>query len=102
MWLNKAAAGEFRPAMSKLGAFYTASLGTDDKKEAAYWYLKAAKGGDAHAQHNVGVFYERGRGVEKDLDVAASWYCRAAEQGIPTAKEAVQRLFPDSKLSKLA
>ena len=44
-------------------------------------YRQAADNGVAFAQHNMGVFYEHGTGVRRDLVEAASWYRKAAEQG---------------------
>lgn len=48
--------------------------------------LKKAKGGlfskgDAKAKYELGVAYESGRGVAKDVKTACEWYRRAAEQG---------------------
>ena len=45
------------------------------------WYRTAAEQGYADAQNNLGVCYETGAGVPKDLVQAASWYRKAAEQG---------------------
>ena len=41
----------------------------------------AAEKGNAWAQDNLGSFYEYGKGVEKDMEVALSWYKKAAERG---------------------
>ena len=40
-----------------------------------------AAAGDSHAQHNLGVMYELGRGVPQDYKEAVKWYRLAAEQG---------------------
>ncbi|MDC0283092.1 sel1 repeat family protein [bacterium] len=40
-----------------------------------------AKAGDADAQFNLGVMYEFGEGVPKDLAEALKWWRKAAEQG---------------------
>lgn len=37
--------------------------------------------GDANAQHALGVMYDNGKGVEKNLTEAMKWYRKAAEQG---------------------
>ena len=37
--------------------------------------------GNAAAKFNLGVIYESGRGVAKDLKVAAAWYEKAAASG---------------------
>ena len=44
------------------------------------WYQIAAEKGHAIAQHNLGVLFERGRGVAQDYQEAAKWYRKAAEQ----------------------
>jgi Sel1 repeat-containing protein len=41
----------------------------------------AAGAGDADAQRILGVLYERGRGVQKDLVESAAWTRNAAEEG---------------------
>ena len=41
-----------------------------------------AKQGDADAQYNLGVMYEKGRGVPKDDKTAVKWYRLAAKQGM--------------------
>ena len=40
-----------------------------------------AEAGDAEAQSNLGVMYEKGEGVPKDYVEAVKWYRKAAEQG---------------------
>jgi TPR repeat protein len=42
-------------------------------------YKEGAEAGDAVAQYNLGVCYERGYGVDKDLSEALKWYSRSAE-----------------------
>jgi TPR repeat protein len=58
----------------------------NDFAEVAYWCKKAAEQGLAAAQHNLGVSYENGKGVEVDLHQAAYWYQKAAEQGLAAAQ----------------
>ena len=57
-----------------------------DYEEALYWYRKAARKGYYVAQYNLGVFYERGKGVAKDLLEAVRWYKKAAAQDYPNAQ----------------
>ncbi|MGJ8672147.1 tetratricopeptide repeat protein [Rubritalea sp.] len=47
--------------------------------------LTTAEAGDAEAQFEVGLCYQRGKGVEKDGDVAIEWYKKSAEQGYKEA-----------------
>ena len=55
-------------------------------------YRKAAEQGDANAQYNLGVCYEKGEGVKKDLSQAVQWYRKAAEQGMPGAQSKLKEL----------
>ena len=40
-----------------------------------------AKQGNAQAQNNLGLMYDRGQGVPQDYREAMKWYRKAAEQG---------------------
>lgn len=44
------------------------------------WQLLAQQG-DAEAQYNLGVMYEKGQGVEQNYQQAVAWYQKAANQG---------------------
>ena len=56
------------------------------------WYKKAADKGYALAQYNLGILYEGGKGVKKDVQQAKIWYKKAADQGEQNAEEALKRL----------
>lgn len=60
----------------------------DMKTALKEWAPLAAKG-HAQAQFNLGVMYHTGKGVEKDLGEAYSWFLLAAEQGLPQAQNHV-------------
>jgi TPR repeat protein len=45
-----------------------------------------AEKGDAKSQHNLGVMYDYGRGVQQNYTEAMKWYRKAAEQGLPDAQ----------------
>jgi TPR repeat protein len=49
-------------------------------------YRNAASGGLAEAQYNLGVLYEKGLGVSRDLDRAMRRYLLAAEGGLAEAE----------------
>jgi TPR repeat protein len=59
--------------------------GTDGLQEnkwmAAQLCGKAADQGHAGAKFGLGVMYERGTGVVRNLELAVSWYTEAAQQG---------------------
>ena len=46
------------------------------------WYRLAADQGDQNAQYHLGLCYEYGKGVKKDMKQAVKWYRKAAEQGV--------------------
>ena len=48
--------------------------------------LQAAEQGNAKAQYNLGVMYDKGLGVRQDYAQAVQWYRRAAEQGYAGAQ----------------
>ena len=49
--------------------------------KAATWFRLSAKQGDSEAQYRLGMMYEQGDGVEKDLEKAVKLYRFAADQG---------------------
>ena len=60
--------------------------GRAGRAEARSWYRKAAEQGDAAAQYNLGVMYDKGEGVPQDYQEAVGWYRKAAEQGDASAQ----------------
>jgi len=55
---------------------------TQDDREAAYWYLKAANQGHPMALNNLGMFYMNGLGdCGPDMDEAYRYYKAAADKG---------------------
>ncbi|MDH5512528.1 MAG: sel1 repeat family protein [Gammaproteobacteria bacterium] len=44
-------------------------------------WLPLAESGDVRAQYAIGRLYEKGNGVERDLETAISWYQKAADRG---------------------
>ena len=69
--------------MNSLGVKYATGDGVPvDEKTAVYWYRKAAKAGDSHAQSNLGDRYYYGnRFIAVDYAEAKKWYQRSADQG---------------------
>lgn len=70
-----------------LGRIYEKRFGFwEDKKQAAYWYGKAAAQGHAESQYLLGLKYGQGEGVPKNSRDEASWYRKSAEQGNSNAQ----------------
>jgi len=60
--------------------------------------MPLAEAGDPRAQEFIGILYEEGHGVPKDIGVALSWYERAAEGGDMAAQYNLGRIFLEGKL----
>ena len=56
-------------------------------------WLPLAEQGNASAQYNVAVLYEKGQGVAQDYREAVRWYHKAAEQGDPDAQYSIGVLY---------
>lgn len=52
-----------------------------DKREAVFWFEKAAGGGNLDAQISLGYAFFSGQGVARDLSKALKWYRSAAWDG---------------------
>ncbi len=50
------------------------------------WLKKAALQGLGAAQLHIGLCYELGEGLNKNMDEAVHWYQKVAEQGIAAAQ----------------
>jgi hypothetical protein len=54
------------------------------------WYLKAAKQGSSDAERIIGVFYEKGYGVNQDDREAMKWFKKALADGDKEARECIK------------
>lgn len=69
-------------AQTNVGYYYYEGEGvTQDYKQAAFWFRKAADQGNAEAQYYLGLCYYNGQGVPEDDALAVSWFLKAANQG---------------------
>ena len=55
-------------------------------------FNKAAEQNEGNAQYYLGLLYENGMGVEKDIEMAKKYYKMAMENDIVTAKEKLELL----------
>ncbi|MGA7802388.1 MAG: hypothetical protein WCC36_16445, partial [Gammaproteobacteria bacterium] len=67
-------------AQTWLGIHY-ARIGKLDT--AAYWYRRAAEGGEPLAQTLLGSLFDRGSALPEDARAAYAWWRRAARSGLP-------------------
>ncbi|MEN7549190.1 tetratricopeptide repeat protein [Rapidithrix thailandica] len=63
-----------------------------NKNSAAYAFYKAEKG-NAADEYSLGVKYEKGQGVPKDLQKAFDFYKKAADKNNPKAQVALGRMY---------
>jgi TPR repeat protein len=87
VWLPLAQRGNV-VAQVNVGSIYdTGGRGVpSDLVEAVRWYHRAAEGGSATAQNNLGTMYFAGRGTLQDDAEAVRWWRNAAEQGLAAAQ----------------
>ena len=56
---------------------------TKNDQTALEWYRKAALQGDPEGRYKLGLCYDQGLGVPKNITLARQWYRKAAEDGNP-------------------
>jgi len=81
-------------AQNEMGVLYEKSK---NHTKAVYWYNQSAVQGYALAQFNIGVAFEKGRGISRNLQEAYKWYRKAAEQGNPKAAFNLGMLYFDGR-----
>ncbi len=68
-----------------------------EQKEALSLIQESAEAGVAEAQYYLGLCYEQGSVVPKDLEEAKKWYRLAAGQSYPQAKFRLGKLLMEDK-----
>lgn len=71
------------------------AYGKGDYRHALSEFKMAAEKGDLHAQHNLGMMYAFGLGVEKDEKLAVRWYRKAAERGFAPAQYSLGQAYEE-------
>jgi len=66
---------------------------TGEYRDAVRIWRELAEDGDVVAQRNLGLMYQRGRGVRKNLREASRWYRRAADQDDAGAQFALGAMY---------
>ncbi len=72
-----------------------------DMEKAAYWYLQAAEQNHSTAQNNLGQCYEKGDGVEANIQEAIKWYRLSAENGNSYGQLNIGDCFRDGQKVKV-
>lgn len=80
IWEELAAKGNATALINLSNMFGQGNGVTADQKRAFSYTQKAADLGDPRAQHDVGLAYERGTVVPRDIDKAAEWLKKSADQ----------------------
>ena len=93
-YFEKAAKKGHFASMSEVAFAYINGSGVvKDYTEAHNWLIKAANGdGEDRARNALGVIYEYGWGVDKDIVLAYAWYNVAASANFDKAKENLIRV----------
>ena len=70
------------------------ALGVEEAEQGNYgnafkWLARAAAANHAEAQYYLAVMYERGLGMDKNVDEAHRWYQRAADNGFAKAQKRI-------------
>ena len=66
---------------------YHYGLGTSvDNQKAFTYFTKAAQDGFPQAEYHLGIIYEKGLWVKKDIDQAILWFEKAADQNLTEAQ----------------
>lgn len=63
------------------------------RSQVSTWYQNAAERGNADAQNNLGVMYERGDGVPQNRTAAVKWFRLAADQGHADAQNNLGAMY---------
>ena len=66
---------------------------SQSNQQAAEWYRRATKRGDADAQYNLGLMHDEGKNIPQDRRKAAEYYCLAAEQDHVTAQYRLGHMY---------
>lgn len=92
-WYKAAAAQNHPEAQYNLGIAYIEGVGTEyDPQKAAANFESAARAGILEASYNLGLIYENGLLGTPQIEDAVYWYSRAADEGSPEGKAALNQL----------
>ena len=71
-----------------------------DYTVAARLFRPIAEQGNAKAQYNLGLIYDKGQGLPQDYQEALKWYRTAAEQGQVQAQNNLGAMYNDGQGSR--
>ncbi|XP_036097347.1 death ligand signal enhancer [Molossus molossus] len=90
--LKQAADSGLREAQAFLGVLFTKEPYLDEQGAVKYLWL-AANNGDSQSRYHLGICYEKGLGVQRNLGEAVRCYQQSAALGNEPAQDRLQTLF---------
>ncbi|EDL76436.1 SEL1 domain containing protein RGD735029, isoform CRA_d [Rattus norvegicus] len=90
--LKQAADSGLTEAQAFLGVLFTKEPHLDEQKAVKYFWL-AASNGDSQSRFHLGICYEKGLGVQRNLGEAVKCYQKSAAMGNEPAQERLRTLF---------
>ncbi|XP_006891187.1 PREDICTED: death ligand signal enhancer [Elephantulus edwardii] len=90
--LKQVADSGLREAQAFLGVLLTKEPYVDEQRAVKYLWL-AANNGDSQSRYHLGICYEKGLGVQRNLGEAIRCYQQSAALGNKPAQERLQTLF---------
>jgi len=100
-WMKLAAENGYTEAQKNMGEYYYyGSFGCRrDMKGAIKWYEMGAKSNEPTCVFTLGLIYEEGDGVQKNILKAADWYQKGAQAGIPSCLYNLGKLIINKEIS---
>lgn len=93
IWANRALTDEYYYSYWTLGRMYSRAEGVKDFEKAEYYFRIGAEHNISECANDLGVGYEKGTFVEKDINKALEYYIMAASQGNRYGKSNAARLY---------
>uniref|UniRef100_A0A8C5KPH0 DAP3-binding cell death enhancer 1 n=1 Tax=Jaculus jaculus TaxID=51337 RepID=A0A8C5KPH0_JACJA len=90
--LKQAADSGLREAQAFLGVLFTKEPHLDEQRAVKYLWL-AANNGDSQSRYHLGICYEKGLGVQRNMREAVKCYQQSAAVGNEAAQERLRLLF---------
>ncbi|XP_035972292.2 death ligand signal enhancer isoform X1 [Halichoerus grypus] len=97
--LKQAADSGLREAQAFLGVLFTKEPHLDEQRAVKYFWL-AANNGDSQSRYHLGICYEKGLGVQRNLGEAVRCYQQSAALGNEPAQERLRNLFSVEAIGK--
>ncbi|QIO09158.1 tetratricopeptide repeat protein [Acinetobacter lanii] len=101
-WYNKAADQNDSDALLNLGYIYLTEDDYLDEQNAAHYLHAASEQNNPNAHYILGILFEEGRGVDKNVETAYEYYEKAVQVNSELALDAIAKLLDRNKILKNA